>query len=385
MPSLRRSRGDQRRETILTAGHDGELDTPPTQWAAGTQDLSEPGHAVPPWTVVGNTRALELAAVPHAMFMVGADGRIEDANARAEMLVGYARAELVGRLIDGLISDLGAPAVAQPAERVEGVRFVPAATGVCVHHRSGREVPVEVLICPHERGSLVAHVNPISGFVDASDVAELVHDLRNPLTTIGLDLELLRARLGEQDSSRLTGALARITRNIHFLDRMVQDVLDSSAHDAGQLVLRREPTELRALLERVLARTLAERDRGRVFLEAAGSISISIDALRIERVVENLIHNALKFAPRASRIVVSLDVLEAGARVSVLDTGPGMTAEESSYAFDKYRRAAGARLHEGHGLGLYVCKEIVEAHGGRIGVESVRGVGSSFFFELPVT
>jgi len=100
-------------------------------------------------------------------------------------------------------------------------------------------------------------------------------------------------------------------------------------------------------------------------------------------VVSNLLANALKFAPKASGIVVRLDHGPNAASISVIDSGPGLTPEQMSYIFDKYRRVDNKR--EGSGLGLFISKRIVEAHGGHIGVKAIHGVGSQFFFDLPVT
>jgi signal transduction histidine kinase len=120
-----------------------------------------------------------------------------------------------------------------------------------------------------------------------------------------------------------------------------------------------------------------------MFLEGSDSITVVVDDMRIQRVVANLVQNALKYSPASSGIVVRLERDEACARVSVIDAGPGISPAEATYVFDKYKRAKSARAQEGTGLGLYVSRKIVEAHGGRIGVDSVRGAGSRFYFELP--
>ena len=176
-----------------------------------------------------------------------------------------------------------------------------------------------------------------------------------------------------------------ITPNVEFLDRMAQDLLDLSSFDADRLELQRKPTELRTLLERIIDRVVPTRDRGRVSLWAAEPVTASIDDLKIERVVANLLQNALTYTPRGSSIVVQLGVTSHVIRVSVDDVGPGMTPTEIGFIFDKFRRASTAGGHDGWGLGLYVSKRIVEAHGGRIGVTSMRGAGSQFFFDLPAT
>jgi signal transduction histidine kinase len=211
------------------------------------------------------------------------------------------------------------------------------------------------------------------------EVAQIVHDLKGPLAAIALEAYLLTSG----DHSDLGILSARILRNVQFLDRMIQDLLDSCSIGDGRFELHRRPTELRALLEQVVDRIASTRDRGRVVLEAPFRITLSIDDLRIERVVANLVGNALKHAPRCNRIVVELAAGAHGVEVSVTDTGPGISAAEIGSIFDKHRRGDAAHAVGGHGLGLYASKKIVEAHGGRIGVDSTCGAGSRFFFELP--
>lgn len=217
------------------------------------------------------------------------------------------------------------------------------------------------------------------------EVAEIVHDLKSPLSTIALEAYLLDDKIARGDPSDMRGMLARITYNVEFLDRMVHDLLDLCSLGAGRLELRRKPTELRMLLAQVIARVVPSRDRERVVLQADEPLTASVDELRIQRVVANLVQNALKYAPRSSGIFVRLAAVNGGIRISVSDAGPGIKPAEIGHIFDRFRRASSAGDHEGSGLGLHVSKRIVEAHGGRIAVTSVPGGGSRFFFELPMT
>jgi K+-sensing histidine kinase KdpD len=214
---------------------------------------------------------------------------------------------------------------------------------------------------------------------------QIVHDLKNPLATIALETCLLDETLASLADTGPRAAVARITRNVAYLERMVHDLLDSCSIDAGRFELQRRPTELRALLERVVDRVVATRDLGRVKLAAPTQLTLSIDEFRIERVVANLVQNALKYSPRSSPIVIRLEVGRSAGRIAVSDAGPGMTAAETAVVFDKYRRTTFARMQEGSGLGLFVSKQIVAAHGGTIGVDSVCGIGSCFYFDLPIT
>jgi PAS domain S-box-containing protein len=352
------------------------LDETHPRFAHGTREIQV--------EVVGGAADPELAAIPRAILVFDALGQVTDANPLAETLVGYTRLELVGQPIDVVASRL---AHVEPLGRI---RFVPESDGACVRHRNGRSIAVEVLLCPHAEDATLAilrSVETTEAGLREDDVAQIVHDLKNPLSTIALEVGLLgekRVRDDSADVADMRGALVRITHNVEFLDRMVHDLLDLCSLDAGRLELHRRPTELRLLLEQIIDRVVPTRDRGRVSLEATAPVTTSIDDLRIERVVANLVQNALKYAPKASGIIVGLAAATDTIRVSVTDTGPGMTYAEAGYVFDKFRRASTDGAQEGSGLGLYVSKKIVEAHGGRIDVSSVAGAGSQFFFELPL-
>jgi K+-sensing histidine kinase KdpD len=216
-----------------------------------------------------------------------------------------------------------------------------------------------------------------------SEVARIVHDFKTPLATILLEAELLEAKLAAASPIDARRALDRIARNTEYLGRMVMDLLDLCNFEAGHLELRREPTELRTLLEDVIERVVSTHDTGRVTLDVGVSATILIDDLRIERVVANLLENALKYAPKGTSIAVRLDVTPESSEVSVIDIGRALSGVEMVNVFDEYKRGGAAQGHEGSGLGLYVSKRIVEAHGGTIGVESMHGVGTRFFFTLP--
>jgi signal transduction histidine kinase len=215
------------------------------------------------------------------------------------------------------------------------------------------------------------------------DVVQIVHDLKTPLATIALETSLLDDRLTCGEPIELRPVIDRITRNVAYLDRVVHELLDLCAVDTDHFALDRVATELRTLLENVIARCVPTRDRARVVLEADSPVTLMIDDLRIERVVGNLLSNALKYAPRASAIIVRLGVGPDVVTVSVIDSGPGVPSDQANFIFEKYHRIAGSRC-EGTGLGLYISKKIVEAHDGRIGVHSIYGAGARFYFELPL-
>lgn len=222
-----------------------------------------------------------------------------------------------------------------------------------------------------------------TGVMRDEDVASLAHDLRTPLGVISLEIATLEEKCpGLRHEAR--DALARIDRNLKYLDNLLQDLLDLAAIDAARLEVHREPTELCGLVAEVVDRMVPSRDRGRVHVAFSGPIDVCADASRIERVVANLLQNALKYAGRSTEIKVVVEEHDHRACVSVIDEGIGLPPDEASHVFEKFRRMPSAKRHDGVGLGLYVSRRIVEAHAGKIGVESKFGSGSRFYFELPI-
>lgn len=214
------------------------------------------------------------------------------------------------------------------------------------------------------------------------EIVQIVHDFKNPLATIALEMCILEDRLLQAE---LRGAVTRVAQNVAYLDRMVQDLLDAGSMQVDRFTLHCHRIEMRALIEHVIERATATRDRSRVCLDAPAPVFLAVDELRIERVISNLLANALKYSPSTSDVIIRLEARQSVVRVSVIDAGPGIAPDETPQLFGRYQRATTANGHEGTGLGLYVSKRIVEAHGGRIGVDTRHGAGSCFYFELPLS
>jgi len=212
------------------------------------------------------------------------------------------------------------------------------------------------------------------------DIASVAHDVKTPLSIIMLEANVIEARMGRALTPQLRHGLERILLNAAYIDRLISDLLDLGCHDAGRLELRTEVVAMSELLDRALERAVSSVDRRRVQLETKHPANVMCDPMRIERVVSNLVANALKHGGSAA-VTVRLEVVKRFARISIVDGGPGMTAESTRDMFDRYRHGAQS---QGYGLGLYISRHIVEAHGGRIGVESTPGRGSRFYFDLPV-
>jgi PAS domain S-box-containing protein len=211
----------------------------------------------------------------------------------------------------------------------------------------------------------------------------IVHDLRSPLNGILLSLELLGRSAGVQDPK----AQAIIQRSIigtQTLTHMINTLLDLNKMEAGEMTLNRSTGDLHdavaASLE-TLSGLVGNRDV--VFERANGPVTVSFDRDVIVRVVSNLLANALKFTPKDGRVTLRVGERRGGACVEVIDTGPGIPPEHHARIFEKFGQVEGRQKQLGTGLGLAFCKLALEAHGGTIGVESVVGQGSTFWFVLP--
>jgi signal transduction histidine kinase len=213
------------------------------------------------------------------------------------------------------------------------------------------------------------------------------HELRSPMTSIIGYLELLE----EGDAVEGIGrhCLDVISRNAARLGQLADDLLLVSEAEAGTFMLDLAPVDLAALARDSLQAATPGAEHGglELLLSDVSAVECTGDAERLAQVLDNLISNAVKFTPRGGRI--ELRVRECGGRalIEVEDTGPGICPAELRYLFDRFFRAAGARQKrvQGVGLGLAVAQAIVEAHAGRIEVESTAGKGSVFRVALPLT
>jgi len=223
------------------------------------------------------------------------------------------------------------------------------------------------------------------GALDLRDefLAIVSHDLRNPLNAIALNTQLLERLVSSGDPH-----LARISRSlgssIAQMQRIISDLLDVAAIEAGKLSVQLQPGDARSSIEAAIEASRSIAAKKSIVLEAViGSepLLARFDPGRIAQVLENLIHNALKFTPTGGRISFEGRMADHVVEVSVRDTGPGLQPEEIALIFDRFRQVE-KRGRRALGLGLYISRSIIESHGGRIWVESVPGEGSTFLFTL---
>lgn len=218
-------------------------------------------------------------------------------------------------------------------------------------------------------------------------VANVSHELRTPLTSIRALVETLEAGAIDERPMAID-FLGRIVGEVDRLAALVDELLDLARLESGRISLRLEPMSPDDLIGRAVERLKPQTERAGLDLiidVPVGLATVRADRARVEQVLLNLIHNAIKFTPAGGTITISGWIEEDSLAVSVKDTGVGITEEELPRIFERFYKTDRARRSDGTGLGLAIAKHIVQAHGGTIGVVSRKGEGAVFTFTLPLT
>jgi PAS domain S-box-containing protein len=341
-----------------------------------------------------------------------ASGAIHEANDRFLEILGYRRAEFAGRGLGWL--DLAPPEshaleqqdmerlrerrVARSEERQyrrkDGSPVFARKHSVALADGSGRVLTILVDISEEKRVELelrdlmeretAARAEAEAAVQSRDDILAIVsHDLRNPLSVIGMSTRLLETAL--PDDKRLA-QLGIIRRAVAGMSRLISDLMDVSRSTRGRLRVDIAPIDAAVICQDAIGQfthlLAAKNQELRCTCKAAGTMVLA-DRERVAQVLANLIGNAHKFSPEGGRIELAVAALPDGVRFTVSDTGPGLAAEDQPFVFERFWQARRVR-RGGVGLGLPITKGIVDAHKGRIWVESSPGVGTTFHFTLPL-
>jgi hypothetical protein len=211
------------------------------------------------------------------------------------------------------------------------------------------------------------------------------HELRTPLTSLHLVLTQARRQLEAHQPVSDVTLISRMERYTGRLTRLAGDLLDASRLERGQLHMRPEPVDLRALVADGVGDFRQQHPQRRVELELPEGVAwVEADRDRLEQVLSNFLDNALKYTPPDTRVDVRLIPGDGTFRVSVTDEGPGLSPEEHCLLFQRFQRLSSSIHQPGLGLGLYISREIIERHGGTLGAHATPGrPGITFFFQLP--
>jgi signal transduction histidine kinase len=219
-------------------------------------------------------------------------------------------------------------------------------------------------------------------------VAFVAHELRTPLTMILGYASLLHQDTGDFPLAQRIEISQTIMRHCSRLNRLITELLDVARLEAGRsLSLNYEPVDIVALGARVVnsQKTMAQDGDHAFYVESPEAVTIEGDADRIEQIFTNLISNAVKYSPEGGPVLLTIEDAEDHVLLRVSDQGMGMTLEQQAHLFQKYYRTPDAQSSgiKGTGLGLFLIKQLVEAHGGTIAVKSSKGQGTTFTVALP--
>jgi two-component system sensor histidine kinase BaeS len=239
-----------------------------------------------------------------------------------------------------------------------------------------------------EIGELAASFNKMSIDLEQATqarqqmTADIAHDLRSPLSVITGYAEAL-------SDNKLRGnpeVYGILLQEAKHLDHLVDDLRLLSLADAGELSLSFQPTDLGSLLEKVMARHTVAAEQRHIDLQIAvqdNLPSVQVDVERMSQVLDNLILNAFRYTPEGGLVALGADEKDGKVQIHVKDSGKGISADDLPHIFDRFYRGDKSRQHSGEsGLGLAIAKSLIEAHGGKISVESTPGEGAEFTITL---
>jgi PAS domain S-box-containing protein len=224
--------------------------------------------------------------------------------------------------------------------------------------------------------------------------AQIVHDLRGPLSGIQGTLEFVLTQEGNKLDSLYSDLLQEAHRESERMMGLINELLDFSKIQSGNFAVESDPVRVAGVLKRAVRSLQSVASRDEIFLLSAHGRDVPQIIGSVEKLTQaviNLISNSLKFTPKKGLISVGAQIVRNGdvpeaIVVTVTDTGMGMRAEEIDQIFEKYKQSKNKSLRGGGGtgLGLYIVKQVVEAHGGEVSVASIEGVGTSMVLRLPV-
>lgn len=212
------------------------------------------------------------------------------------------------------------------------------------------------------------------------------HELKSPLTSIKAFTQLLQRKLKDCEDSNISHLIRRSESQVRRMENLVDGFLNFSKLDNGLLTLNKMPFDFKNFVSEMIADhyTLNVNNHGFELITDAETV-LPADKNKIQLVITNLIENAIKYAPSGTPIQVRISSDHNEVKFEIIDQGPGIAEQDALKIFDRFYRVQNADTKQiaGFGIGLYVCKEIIELHQGNIGVESSLGEGSRFWFTLP--
>ncbi|AMR30099.1 hypothetical protein A0256_01040 [Mucilaginibacter sp. PAMC 26640] len=210
------------------------------------------------------------------------------------------------------------------------------------------------------------------------------HELKTPITSLKASLQLLDKIKGNTSSTMNAKLLGLANKSLDKVSVLIQDLLNASKVNNGQLHLTKKQFSLSTMIDDCCAHLHTEGVYT-IRTEYHHEIQVIADEGRLDQVVVNFVNNAIKYASRSKEILIKIEKVNDMAKVSVIDNGPGISAEKIPHLFERYYQAdSKGSQYSGLGLGLYICSEIIKKHFGEIGVDTEVGKGSAFWFTIPL-
>ena len=324
-----------------------------------------------------------VEAIPEIVVVHDADGVIRHVNQIGAEHFGWPADELVGRDLSEFErapgTDDGQPG---PTAGFEAVWLT----------RDGREIPVEVVrrrLRFDGREAFLSVARDVSVRHELARqrqdfLAMLTHDIKNPLGVV-LGFAELMGEVGPLNEEQ-QDLVARIQANAGTVLTLVANYLNLTQIEAGQLTVHPRPVPLAGLINGVVEqfRSHAHREGVAIAVRLDDGLGvITADPVAIERVLINLVHNAVKFTPTGGHVAIVARRMDDAVTIQVEDSGVGIAPEELESVFQLYRRGMTRQAHEGTGLGLFIARSLITAHGGDIGIASTPGQGTTVTIHLP--
>ncbi|HEX2948326.1 MAG TPA: PAS domain S-box protein [Armatimonadota bacterium] len=342
-----------------------------------------------------------IGAIPDGYIVYGLDGTVRRMNDTAERVLGYSKDERQlsynerMRLM-AIESPDGKPFSINELPSYRALRGETVRGVVMVIHRRQQTRWLSVSAAPIHTadGQMLGAVMEFTDVTALHQLQEqqqdmlrtISHDLRAPLTIINGHAQLLDEALKDHphtDTERMS--VDAVLRGTQRMNVMIQDMVDAARMEGGQLRLNIQAVDVQSFIDDLLQRANAIMDTARISTEFPTNLpKVWADYDRLERIMMNLLTNALKYSDPGTPVEIRAQSQGQDVVISVIDHGQGILPEDVPHIFERYYRAKNTRKTEGVGLGLYITRMLVEAHGGRIWVESSPGKGSTFFFTLHI-
>lgn len=325
---------------------------------------------------------LLVSNFPLGLIVLGEDQRVEAANNKALECLQYTGEQIVQRHISEIFPEIKSlKPDSQPtrlmARRSNGETFA-------------SEVSVNVFGSPGEERYFVSVQDITERFrleqLRRDLIAIVSHDMRVPLTSVLLTLEMAKGEMFGPMSQRGHNCVARAVSVVEYMSALVTNLLDSEKADSGTLELIYGETTVGAIINKAIDAIPKGRESVSLETEFTNDV-ITVDGNRVIQVLINLISNAVKYTADNSSVRVVAGIEGVAVKFQVIDNGPGIPKDSQTFIFEKYRQLQQPESvqQNGFGLGLAICKSLVEAHKGRIWVDSEIDKGSKFTFTIPIS